>query len=77
MAQAKDDEENVEIANEAARESDRRYAGRRRVHVKSVSNNEKRRNPVPPFITSTLQQEGGAQAAVQREANDDAGAEAV
>jgi DNA topoisomerase-1 len=25
--------------------------------VKSVTNKEKRRNPVPPFITSTLQQE--------------------
>ena len=45
--------------------------------VKSVGTREKKRNPVAPFITSTLQQESVAQAALQREAHHDAGAAAV
>src|SRR3984957_16036302 len=54
---AKKNGENVEIPDEAAAKSivdtlaDAIYA------VKSVTNREKRRNAVPPFITSTLQQE--------------------
>ena len=45
--------------------------------VNSVATREKRRNPVPPFITSTLQQESVAQAPLQRQAHHDARAEAV
>ncbi len=54
---AKINGENFEIPNEAASTAivdaliDAAYT------VQSVSNKEKRRNPVPPFITSTLQQE--------------------
>ena len=55
---AKKNDENVEIPNEAAAQvrSSTRSTARAYV-VKSVTNREKRRNPVPPFITSTLQQE--------------------
>ena len=45
--------------------------------VKSVATREKKRNPVPPFITSTLAAGIVAQAALQREAHHDAGAAAV
>jgi DNA topoisomerase-1 len=54
---AKRNDENVEIPNEAAMQAlvdalaDATYV------VKSVGTKEKRRHPVPPFITSTLQQE--------------------
>jgi DNA topoisomerase-1 len=54
---AKRNNENVEIPNEAAATAivdalvDASYV------VRSVTNREKRRHPVPPFITSTLQQE--------------------
>ncbi|HEY6341914.1 MAG TPA: type I DNA topoisomerase [Bryobacteraceae bacterium] len=59
---AKRNEENVEIPDQAS--ADRivaaldgtPLAGPSYI-VKSVTNREKRRNPVPPFITSTLQQE--------------------
>ena len=73
----KRNEETPEVANEATSQgivsdlADAAYA------VHSVATREKRRNPVPPFITSTLQQEAVAQTSVQREAHDDAGAAAL
>jgi DNA topoisomerase-1 len=54
---AKKDGENVEIANEAGAKSIVDTLDSAPYVVKSVVNKEKRRNPVPPFITSTLQQE--------------------
>src|SRR5579875_1985521 len=54
---ARKDDQNVEIGGaEAAEEIVRALDGAAYV-VKSVATREKRRNPVPPFITSTLQQE--------------------
>ena len=54
---AKKNNENVEIPNESgAQEIVTTLDGASYV-VKSVINREKRRNPVPPFTTSTLQQE--------------------
>src|SRR6202030_941393 len=50
-------EENVEIANQAEADSIVATLDGTNYVVKSVTNREKRRNPVPPFITSTLQQE--------------------
>src|SRR5271166_4893130 len=54
---AKKDGENVEIADEAGAKSIVDTLDGASYVVKSVVNKEKRRNPVPPFITSTLQQE--------------------
>src|SRR5580692_80218 len=54
---AKRDGENVEIADEAGSKSIVDTLDGAAYVVKSVVNKEKRRHPVPPFITSTLQQE--------------------
>ncbi len=54
---AKKDNENVEIPNEAGAQAIVATLDGTDYAVKSVTNREKRRNPVPPFITSTLQQE--------------------
>src|SRR5579871_1992475 len=54
---AKKNDENVEIPNEAAAQAIVGAVDGVPYVVKSVTTKEKRRNPVPPFITSTLQQE--------------------
>ncbi len=54
---AKKDGENVEIANEAGSQAIVTTLDGADYTVKSVTNREKRRHPVPPFITSTIQQE--------------------
>ena len=54
---AKRDAENVEIADEAGAKTIVDTLEGAAYIVKSVVNKEKRRHPVPPFITSTLQQE--------------------
>src|SRR5689334_19227870 len=54
---AKKNDENVEIANEASAQAIVKAVEGVDYVVRSVTNKEKRRNPVPPFITSTLQQE--------------------
>src|ERR1700687_2473742 len=54
---AKKNDENVEIPNEAASKSIVAAVDGVDYIVRSVVNKEKRRNPVPPFITSTIQQE--------------------
>ncbi|MGD1093273.1 MAG: type I DNA topoisomerase [Bryobacteraceae bacterium] len=54
---AKKNDENVEIPDEASSKSIVDTLDGAAYVVKSVTNREKRRNPVPPFITSTLQQE--------------------
>ncbi len=54
---AKKNNENVEISNEAGAQAILSTLDGAGYVVKSVTNREKRRNPVPPFITSTLQQE--------------------
>src|ERR1041385_750021 len=54
---AKRDNENVEIPNEASAQAIVKAVEGVDYVVRSVTNKEKRRNPVPPFITSTLQQE--------------------
>src|SRR5712691_7634527 len=54
---AKRNDENVEIANEAAAQSIVSTVEGADYTVRSVTTKEKRRHPVPPFITSTLQQE--------------------
>jgi len=54
---AKKNDENVEIANEASAKSIVSAVDGVDYIVRSVVNKEKRRNPVPPFITSTIQQE--------------------
>jgi DNA topoisomerase-1 len=54
---AKKNDENVEIGNEAAAQAIVAAVEGVDYVVRSVVNKEKRRNPVPPFITSTLQQE--------------------
>src|ERR1700704_4986902 len=54
---AKRNEENVEIPDEAATQSILANLEGAKYVVKSVGTREKKRNPVPPFITSTLQQE--------------------
>jgi DNA topoisomerase-1 len=54
---AKLNDQNVEIPNEAAAQTIVAVLDGAAYVVKSVTNREKRRNPVPPFITSTLQQE--------------------
>ncbi len=54
---AKKNDENVEIPNEASAQAIVAAVDGVDYIVRSVVNKEKRRNPVPPFITSTLQQE--------------------
>ncbi len=54
---AKKNDENVEIPNEATAQAIVAAVDGVDYIVRSVTNKEKRRNPVPPFITSTLQQE--------------------
>jgi DNA topoisomerase-1 len=54
---AKVNDENAEIPHEAAAKSIVDTLDGVEYTVKSVTNREKRRNPVPPFITSTIQQE--------------------
>ncbi len=54
---AKKNDENVEIGSEAAAQAIVAAVEGVDYVVRSVVNKEKRRNPVPPFITSTLQQE--------------------
>ncbi|MBI4876228.1 MAG: type I DNA topoisomerase [Acidobacteria bacterium] len=53
----KRNEENLEIGDEAAAQSVISHLDGAVYSVRSVVTKEKRRNPVPPFITSTLQQE--------------------
>jgi DNA topoisomerase-1 len=53
----KRDEEAIEIGDQAAAEALMAQVDGAPYVVKSVLTREKRRNPVPPFITSTLQQE--------------------
>ncbi|HSP66288.1 MAG TPA: type I DNA topoisomerase, partial [Bryobacteraceae bacterium] len=54
---AKKNNENVEIPNQASAQAIVAAVDGVDYVVRSVVNKEKRRNPVPPFITSTLQQE--------------------
>jgi len=54
---AKKNDENVEIANQAEADAIVATLDGTAYVVRSVANREKKRNPVPPFITSTLQQE--------------------
>jgi DNA topoisomerase-1 len=54
---AKRDDQAVEIPDQAASDHLVQQLSDAVFTVKSVTNREKRRNPVPPFITSTLQQE--------------------
>ncbi len=54
---AKKNNENVEIPNESSARAIVDTLADAAYLVKSVTTREKRRNPVPPFITSTLQQE--------------------
>jgi DNA topoisomerase I len=54
---AKRDGQNLEIPDEAASNAILAALDGTSWTVDSISNKEKRRNPVPPFITSTLQQE--------------------
>src|SRR5260370_6580946 len=54
---AKRNDDNVEIPDEAATQAILANLEGAKYIVKSVGTREKRRNPVPPFITSTLQQE--------------------
>ncbi|MFN3325632.1 MAG: type I DNA topoisomerase [Bryobacteraceae bacterium] len=53
----KHNDKNVEIPNEAAATALVEQLGGAEYVVRSVATKEKKRNPVPPFITSTLQQE--------------------
>src|SRR5579863_782972 len=54
---AKRNEQNVEIPDEGAAKAITAAVDGAEYIVRAVTNKEKRRNPVPPFITSTLQQE--------------------
>src|SRR5450432_2240085 len=54
---AKKNEENLEISNQAEADAIVSTLDGTAYVVRSVTNREKKRNPVPPFITSTLQQE--------------------
>jgi DNA topoisomerase I len=54
---AKRNEENLEISNQAEADAIVSTLDGTNYVVRSVTNREKKRNPVPPFITSTLQQE--------------------
>ncbi len=51
------DDESIEIPDQASADRLVEQVRDSTFTVKSVANREKRRNPVPPFITSTLQQE--------------------
>jgi DNA topoisomerase I len=53
----KRNEESVEIPDEKSSQAILDQISESEFIVQSVTNREKRRNPVPPFITSTLQQE--------------------
>jgi len=53
----KRNDESIEVASETAAKSLIEQLDAADYLVKSVATREKRRNPVPPFITSTLQQE--------------------
>jgi DNA topoisomerase I len=55
---AKKNDENAEIGDAGAAKAIVDTLDGATYTVRSVSNREKRRNPAPPFITSTLQQEG-------------------
>ncbi len=55
---AKKSDQNVEIPDEGAAKSIVDALDGAAYVVRSVTNREKRRNPAPPFITATLQQEG-------------------
>src|SRR5204863_9687296 len=57
---AKKNNENVEIPNEASAQAIVAAVDGVDYIVRSVVNKEKRRNPVPPFITSTLQHEAAS-----------------
>src|SRR5579864_4936143 len=54
---AKRNDQNVEIPDEAAAKAITDAVDGVEYIVRAVTNKEKRRHPVPPFITSTLQQE--------------------
>ena len=54
---AKKNDENIEISSEEAATNIVRQLEGAKYIVRSVNLREKKRNPVPPFITSTLQQE--------------------
>jgi DNA topoisomerase I len=54
---AKKNDENIAIGNQAAADAIVAALDGASYVVRSVANREKRRHPVPPFITSTLQQE--------------------
>ncbi|HZU25368.1 MAG TPA: type I DNA topoisomerase [Bryobacteraceae bacterium] len=54
---AKRDNENIEIPDQAASDNIVSQLQDAKYIVQSVATREKKRNPVPPFITSTLQQE--------------------
>src|SRR5688572_17661451 len=54
---AKRDNANIEISNQAASDAIVQALDGVTYTVRSVGTKEKKRNPVPPFITSTLQQE--------------------
>ena len=54
---AKRDNENVAISDEGEAQAVVRALDGAKYIVRSVTTREKKRNPVPPFITSTLQQE--------------------
>jgi len=54
---AKRDNENIKISNEGDAQAVVRALDGAKYAVRSVATREKKRNPVPPFITSTLQQE--------------------
>ena len=54
---AKKNDENIEISSEEAATNIVRQLDGAKYIVRSVNLREKKRNPVPPFITSTLQQE--------------------
>src|SRR6202049_2116794 len=54
---AKKNDENLEIGNQAEADAIVATLDGTDYIVRSVTNREKKRNPVPPFITSTLQQE--------------------
>src|SRR5450755_1619569 len=58
---AKKNEENLEISNQAEADAIVSTLDGTAYVVRSVTNREKKRNPVPPFITSTLQQESARQ----------------
>jgi DNA topoisomerase I len=53
----KRDDQSIELPDQASADKLIEQVSDAAYTVKSVANREKRRNPVPPFITSTLQQE--------------------